>query len=585
MNYRFGFMLSRAAGSRFHVHRAACFGVAVLSGLPSFAGAATIPDAGTLERQLQQPPAPPPSTAVPRVPAPVPPPGADTGPRILVKGFVIEGGTLVPEAELQAAIADRIGRSLGLPGLQDAAQAVADAYRRHGYFARAYLPPQDVGNGVVRIVVVEGRFGAISMKPGETRMDPDIVQRIVGNRLVPGQPYSADDIERGLMIANDLPGVSVDGVLKAGSATGTSDIAVSLADTPLVTGNVGINNFGIKSTGAGMGLASVTLNDPGGIGDQLSLRGQVSDGLGFGQMDYSLPLGYSGLRGGVSASYLRYTLGGDFSDLDAHGSAITFAANLLYPVLRTPSRSNWAGLSYRHSRYDDSSLGVALDRKNIDALDASFSGNWSDGLGGGAITSYALTVSGGRLDLSGVENNKAADKAGPKTDGGYGKFALQASRGQALGPDWFVRARLNLQGATGNLDSSEQISLGGPGGVRAYPVDEAQGDEGVIGNLELHRPLSGGWASGLDLYGFVDAGMIRQHVTRWTGWDGGTGLRNNYALYGTGLGLGYAAPYGVMVSLVGAVPIGPNPGSGPSGDNQDGSRRGARLWLNLFKSF
>jgi hemolysin activation/secretion protein len=37
-------------------------------------------------------------------------------------------------------------------------------YRRNGYFvAQAYLPEQDIKNGVVTIAVIEGRYGQVTL--------------------------------------------------------------------------------------------------------------------------------------------------------------------------------------------------------------------------------------------------------------------------------------------------------------------------------------------------------------------------------------------------------------------------------------
>ena len=53
------------------------------------------------------------------------------------------------------------------------------------------------------------------------------------------------------------------------------------------------------------------------MGDQLSLRSlYTEEGMWYGSLDYSLPLGGSGLRGKVGYAHTYYELGKEFADRD-----------------------------------------------------------------------------------------------------------------------------------------------------------------------------------------------------------------------------------------------------------------------------
>ncbi len=69
---------------------------------------------------------------------------------------------------------------------------------------------------------------------------------------------------------------------------------------------------------------------------------------------------------------------------------------------------------------------------------------------------------------------------------------------------------MSTQWATHNLDSSEEFGLGGPGGVRAYPVGEGYGDRGWVGQVELRYTLAA-WAP----YAFYDAGKVTTNARPW----------------------------------------------------------------------
>ncbi len=89
--------------------------------------------------------------------------------------------------------------------------------------------------------------------------------------------------------------------------------------------------------------------------------------------------------------------------------------------------------------------------------------------------------------------------------------------------------RISHQSASKNLDSSEKISLGGGGAVRAYPTGEASGDAGVVAQLEL-RYSAGAYAP----FVFVDGGSIKTNAN-----PAADATNNKRSLSGTGVGLRY----------------------------------------------
>lgn len=565
-----------------HAHRAAfrrAFPLAVLLIQPFCALAQTPPDAGTLQREnernriLEQP--------RPTLPAPpaAPMKAPDKGASVTVRAFQISGATLIPEAELSALLADLVGQTLTLADLERAAQRIATHYRAHGWFARVYLPAQEVRNGVVRIAIVEGRLSGIKVENAGRRADAGLAERIAGNGLTPGAPLAAEALERGLLLANDQPGIQATGVLEPGDAIGETRLRLKVEDGAFVAGDVSLANHGTRATGIGQLAAGLFVN-PGG-GDQVSLRGIASEDLDMVRAGYALPLGSDGLRLGLNASELRYQLGGEFAALDASGNARTLGATLSYPLRRATTDNLSLAAGVENRRYADDSLGSALHRKQVDALTLAVSGDRIDGLGGGGFSQYGASLVSGKLDLAGVAADLATDQAGPRANGSYAKLAANAARLQRLPADFTLSAILNVQFAGKNLDSSEKFALGGPSGVRAYPVNEAAGDEGWLLNLELRKELGNGW----NALALLDAGEVRQHSNEWAGWQGGSSAPNRYGLAGAGFGVGWKKPGDIALQLTVAAPLGSNPGQTAAGRNQDGSARGPRGWLRIVKYF
>lgn len=554
---------------------------------PAFAQA--LPDAGALsresERNLQAPRA-----AEPLAPAVVARPLAQDAKalRVRVRGIAIAGASLLPVAELQARVQELVGQSLTLAELEQGAQRIAEHYRARGWYARVYLPEQDLTDGRLRIQVLEGRFGHSQLNaPDEPRANGAYVQQLVTHGLQAGEPLSAAALERGLLLANDLPGIQAQGLLQAGQQSGQSDLVVSVQDQAFVTGDIGLSNHGLRATGRAQAVGGLALNNLSGLGDQLALRLLAAEGVRSALARYSLPLGYDGLRLAAHGSVLGYELGGSYRPLDAKGQARTAGLTLSYPLIRQSRHNLNLSAGYEHRRYRDDILGAPLRRHYINALTLGLNGDLRDALGGGGISWGAAQFTQGALHMADVGSDRAQDAAGPRSQGSYSKLALQLGRGQTLawlGAGWQAQAALSGQLASGNLASSERMTLGGPNQVRAYPVNEAAGDAGLLLKLELQRELGQGWQA----IAFYDSGRIRQHHRPWAGWDGGGGQANSYSLCGLGLGLnwrGMGAMRGWQLALSIATPVGGNPGSA-QGRNSDGSRASStRGWLSLNRIF
>ena len=149
---------------------------------------------------------------------------------VTVRSITIEGASLIALEELNALLAHHIDQSLTLAELEHAAQTIAEHYRHQGWYARVYLPQQDVTDGSIRIQIIEGRFSGSSVQPTGTRANANAVQALITHRLQAAAPLSSADLERGLLLANDLPGIAATGTLQAGQAQGDTQLAINLQE-------------------------------------------------------------------------------------------------------------------------------------------------------------------------------------------------------------------------------------------------------------------------------------------------------------------------------------------------------------------
>lgn len=501
------------------------------------------------------------------------------GVTVTVKAFRFVGNTRLSEAQLAPVVAGFLNRPLDFNELQAAASAVAEAYRAAGWVVRTYLPAQDIQGGVVTIQVVEGVFGGVRFEgDGPKRVSHARITETFTTHQAVGEPLNTEKLDRALLLANDLPGVSLVGRLQPGEQSRETDIALSFMQTPLVTGNVATDNQGARSTGAARLVGNAAVNSLAGLGDQWLANALLSEGYRYLRMGYTVPVGYDGWRVGVNGSRLDYRLvTDDFEALHARGNSNTVGLEASYPLIRARDRNLYFLANYDHKTYDNEAFSVTTSRYFSDTLSFGLSGNLFDGLGRGGANSGSVIVTGGNLNL-GQSPTQTADALTLRTQGQFLKLRYALSRQQVLTDSLSAVASFSGQIANKNLDSSEKFYLGGPNGVRAYPIGEGSGTDGQMLNLELRWRLP----YGVSLLGFYDWGHVT--VNRNNNFPGASQV-NSYSLQGTGLGVQWQPGRGVSLAATWAHRIGGNPNATPSGTDQDGSLIKNRVWLTASLSF
>ena len=546
------------------------------------------PDAGRIQQDFERgrvPPAPPRTPAEPLIEQPPKPAlRAPDNVRFPVKGFRITRNTAFREDELLPLLKDFVGKDLSLEDLQRAADVITRHYRDRGYFiARAYIPAQDIRDGIVEITVLEGALDRVSVKPiGETRLREQVVDSVLRKALPSDGLIRQDDLERGLLLLNDLPGIDVRSVLQPGATLGTTNLTAQLSEGPLVSGNVDFDNYGNKFSGSNRLGMTANVNDPSGYGDLANIRVQTSGDATYARAGYAIPVGSSGLKAGASYTATTYELCCEFAPLGARGDAQTVSVSGLYPVQRSRNANFYITATYDVRRYFNATIASTTSDKRAKVGTLAGSGDFRDAVGGGALNNYSVGASFGRLNLDAHPPDRELDDATARTNGSYSKAAYGLARQQRLGDSFGLYGSLNGQFASKNLDSSEKFMLGGPFGVRAYPTGEAVGDDGLLANLELRYGL----LPGLQLAAFLDYGHIRLHRYEWEGWQGANPtIKNRYDLSGYGLGLSWNAPGSFSARASVAQRIGENPGRDVNGNDSDGTKDRTRFWLQAVMFF
>ncbi|MDR5886714.1 ShlB/FhaC/HecB family hemolysin secretion/activation protein [Vreelandella janggokensis] len=479
------------------------------------------------------------------------------GVEVDVTQIAFTGNTALSSEALVAALDDEVfATRYDLAGLQSLANQISEFYRAKGYpFARAILPPQTLENGVLQMTVIEGRYGRVSAS-GEPVLT-DTVERFL-HPLEPGEIIESAELERTLLIAGDLPGVNVLPVMRPGEAYGTGNLETQVEADNRVSGRLGADNHGSRFSGAYRARADLQTNRLLTVGDELSIAALYSsEDTWLGQLSYALPLGYSGLRGMIGYDHTDYTLGKGFEGYT--GTAEVLSAGLSYPLIRRQQSNLSLAATYQHKDLDDNVEFVGYTKATEShSLPLTLQFDHRDTLFGGGITYGAATLTPGTLDID--------QTAFTGNDYGFTKLNLDVARLQVLTTNLTLFGRFSGQWSDQrSLDGSESFYLGGPNGVRAFPVGEGSESRGWLAQLELRYNLG----DGLSPYLLLDGG----HTP-----NGGIDDGEDRNIAGTGLGLRLS--HGNWdADLASAWKL-------DGGDAQsDGRQKDPRVWFNLSYRF
>lgn len=539
------------------------------------AHAQQIPDAGRILREQQQPVLAPskPTTPGPRIEMPERP--ALTAPiatRFQIKAFRVTGTTAFPATRLEELVREFVGREIGIAELQEAAAIITRFYRKNGYpVARAYLPAQDIHDGVVEIAVLEGRYGRVVLN-NSSRVKDEVVRRNLAP-LQPGTTINSKLLESSLLLLSDLSGVGTpDTVLRPGVNTGESDLAVSVEAAPLASGSIDLDNYGNRFTGDWRTSGSFALASPTGHGDLFTAHLTTAGrGLTSALLGYQLPVGGDGLRFGAAYSDTQYYIGKDFSALDASGDARVATLSASYPFVRSLGFNLTGQLSFDAKRLEDRVGATStVSSKHNDIITAGLSGNWLNSAGN-ASNNFSLAAASGQLRLDSAAA-QLSDDSGARTHGSFSKLSYAISQLQQFGGPFSGFVSLLGQEADKNLDSSEKFLLGGPYGVRAYPQGEAAGDDGFLFTAELRYRAPQVPVGSIELVALIDHGESRiNHSTFAPG-------ANTRRLSGAGIGINVTSSSGWLLRSVWSWR------TGNESATSDTPRSG-RGWLQLAKFF
>lgn len=446
--------------------------------------------------------------------------------------------------ELEQFYGTSIGKTVTVADVFTMAAAIENEYRKRGYvITRVVVPEQQIESGAVRILVIEGFIS-------EIRYGSDIgaaraqVEALIGT-LRDIRPISIADIERRLLLANDLRGVHIRGTLEPSpTVRGASTLVVTAERDPFDL-SLTLDNRNSPYTGSNEAIVHASMNSFTSQAGTLSMMGKSAFPYrreNLWQLAYGQSIGADGLTANVSALTSESRPGRNLRPLNVHSEVFAASANVSYPLIRSRQLNLRLEGSFDYTDLETEVLSrpYTEDKLRVLRLGATF--DRLDTYNG--FNAARVTISQG-LDI--FDASPRNSELLSRFDGlsNFTKISAQFARMQNLPANFSLLATATGQYTEDSLLASEQIGLGGPEFGRAYDTSEVSGDKGIDGLLELRfrPPYSNALLEGSQFFVYYDVGKV---------WNIGSEIPRSESLASAGAGARLQLPANFFVTLEGA---------------------------------
>ena len=437
--------------------------------------------------ELQNLPAPP--VAPWQAPAP------DSARCFAVERIELHGVTLLTSAQQSGLLQPYSRQCLGVEQLNALLKAITEAYLARGYVTtRAYLPQQDLADGVLEIRVVEGRLERL--EGGEMATERELGMSFPG---ATGAMLDLRELEQLVDQLNRLPSVQAGLQVLPGDTVGSSRVQLQGQREKPWRISANRHNDGVPSTGEQQWGLGFDWDSPLGLADQLLLRGS-GDTLSDSQRQsdsqsliYSLPYGWWTFSYSYNQnSYRTQTDAAGFA-FKQQGDSQTQQLRAERVLHRDELSKTAASLALGHIRTRNYLEDSLLDVSSSDLSSGQLGFNHGRRFGSAFLN----------LDLGwqrgtgwfGAQSNGAPRGAMP-----VARYNLYSATFSYLQPFRLWDQSFSVQSlATGQhsedvLFSPLRISIGGLSSVRGFKEQSLTGDTGGYWRNQLNwrRPI--GWA-------------------------------------------------------------------------------------------
>lgn len=483
--------------------------------------------------------------AVPEAPAVRAPSGAEKY-SFNLQSVEVEGATVYSREQLETHYQSLIGQNITVADVFTFAAAIETRYRSDGYvITRVIVPEQQIDNGKVRLLIVEGFISDIrydgDISPARAQVDALL------SSLRMQKPINIAAIERSLLLANDLQGIQVHGTLEPSATERGAATLIVEATRETADAGITIDNRNSPFNGRNEVLLNGSLNSFGPNADTLSFGAKSAFPYRrehLWQLGYEGHFGGDGLTAGATALMANSQPGLSLAPLDPDSEVYSGALNTSYPLIRSRLQNLRIDTAFEYNNLNTDIVGEKYTRDRLRVLRLGLDYDRTDDSG---INAGRATLSQG-LDIFGASNGDSQYLSRPDGRSDFTKLNLQLARVQLLPGDFSIALSAAAQWTSQSLLASEQIGLGGLDFGRAYDTSEVSGDKGVDGLVELrYSPaIATDWIRGTQFFAYYDLGKV---------WNNDDEIPDTQSLASAGAGVRVRLPQNFSASVEVAQPL------------------------------
>jgi hemolysin activation/secretion protein len=450
-------------------------------------------------------------------------------------------------------------RGVTLGQIEGVANSITQFYRERGFIlAKAYIPKQQVRDGIVNLTVLLGTLGEVKVH-GHDLYSNETITSIFDEQL--DKPVTNSTIEESLFIINGFPGVNVDGYFEPGSQVGDTRLNVNVRNESYYNINTRIDNHGSEESGLYRIFVGGQVNNILGNADFLNvslLQTVFPEDTTFWQTNYESNVFSPRFRAGIDISQNQFLVdqSSSASSLDLSGTVSVYAMQGSYIAQRSRKKNSSYKLRYEkiHSDLqigDIPDVGNYLDER-LSHISLSYQFDVLDDVNK-RLHEVSFTYDNGHFDFGFSEGQKES----------YHIVSLDYTLLSFVKVPFFdsnsrVIFRTYSQYSGTNLSSIARFSLTGPTKVRGFSPSYFTADDAVYFGADwiFNSPsFMEGSLGGIDFkesfkpFVFIDYAYGYQHLL---------GIQEEYAtaqLADVGLGLQISHRSGFNGNIQLALPV------------------------------
>lgn len=408
--------------------------------------------------------------------------GVIYNPQFKVNEIIFEGNTKVKTASLNTLAESVIGQDIYFEDLLRVAKKITKYYQAKGFLTSyAFIPSQNIKNGVVTICIVESKVDSIDIEGNRWARSWYLKNIIMGkNGLREGDVFNAGALQGALREINQEDYIEAQSVVSKNDDK--TQLKLDVKDRFPLKFDFAWDDYGRSYTGVQRASFLLGLDNVTGMGDKIYGGTILSSGATGVLAGYSVPISSYGTRLSFDFSNSNINLGGPYKFLNVKGKAQSYALRITHPLIENAKTSvvAYTGIDFVNASTESKLLNSTLSDYNLYVLRSGFHG-MTDDKNGRWIGTLGFDV--------GLPGATKGEIRGPQ--GVFFKLVAGATRVQRLFGRTIGILRVNGQYSPNRLYTAEQMQIGGPYTLRGYQPAELIGDYGVTGTAEIRTPIPG----------------------------------------------------------------------------------------------